>query len=105
MGEEAFAEFKKWDIGDIIGVEGFVFRTRKGEISIHCKSVKLLSKSLLPLPEKFHGMTDVEARYRQRYVDMIINDEAKEVLITRCKIVSAVREFFNNNDFLEENHN
>ncbi|MDR0818468.1 MAG: lysine--tRNA ligase, partial [Oscillospiraceae bacterium] len=70
IGEDSFAEFKKWDIGDIIGIEGFVFKTKRGEISVHCKSVKLLSKSLRPLPEKFHGLKDGELRYRQRYVDL-----------------------------------
>lgn len=73
LGEEPFAEFKKWDIGDIIGVKGFVFKTRRGEISVHCKSVELLSKSLRPLPEKFHGMTNTDLKYRQRYVDLIMN--------------------------------
>ena len=72
LGEEAFNEFKRWDIGDIIGTTGTVFRTRRGEISVHCHTITLLAKSLLPLPEKFHGLTDLEARYRQRYVDLIM---------------------------------
>ena len=75
IGEDNFAEFKKWDIGDIVGVEGFVFRTRRGEVSLHAKRITLLSKSLLPLPEKWHGLKDRDARYRQRYLDLIVNPE------------------------------
>ena len=75
LGEEAYAGFKKWDVGDIIGVEGILFRTRTGEISVHAKNATLLAKSLLPLPEKFHGLTNLEQRYRQRYVDLIVNPE------------------------------
>ena len=101
LGEEAFAEFKKWDIGDIIGVEGFVFRTRKGEISIHCKSVKLLSKSLLPLPEKFHGLTDQETRYRQRYVDLIMNPEVRRAFEIRSRFIRHVRSFLDNRGYME----
>ena len=78
LGEEDYAAFKKWDIGDVIGVEGVLFRTRTGEISVHAKSAKLLAKSLLPLPEKFHGLTNLEQRYRQRYVDLIVNPEVKD---------------------------
>ena len=78
IGEDAFAEFKKWDIGDIVGVEGFVFRTRKGEISVHATKITLLSKSLLPLPEKWHGLKDQDTRYRQRYVDLIVNPDVKD---------------------------
>ena len=89
------------DIGDMVGISGFIRRTPRGELSVAAEKFDIIAKSLEPLPEKFHGMTDVEARYRQRYVDMIINDEAKETLITRCKIVSAVRDYFNSNDFLE----
>ena len=77
IGEDVFAEFKKWDIGDIIGVEGFVFRTKKGEISVHAQKITLLSKSLLPLPEKWHGLKDQDMRYRQRYVDLICNPEVR----------------------------
>ncbi|MEA4894422.1 MAG: OB-fold nucleic acid binding domain-containing protein, partial [Oscillospiraceae bacterium] len=87
LGEDAFGQFKKWDIGDIIGIEGFVFRTRKGEISVHCKKVKLLSKSLLPLPEKFHGLTDLETRYRQRYVDLIVNPEVRRTFEVRSLFI------------------
>jgi len=101
LGEEAFSEFKKWDIGDIIGAEGFVFRTRRGEISVHCKSVKLLSKSLLPLPEKFHGLTDLETRYRQRYVDLIMNPDVKRAFRIRSEFIRYIREFLDNRDYLE----
>ena len=78
VGEDEFAAFKKWDIGDIIEVKGFVFRTRRGEISVHAKELKLLTKSLLPLPEKFHGLKDTDTRYRQRYLDLIMNPEVKD---------------------------
>jgi len=101
LGEESFAEFKKWDIGDIIGAEGFAFRTRRGEISVHCKAVKLLSKSLLPLPEKFHGLKDAETRYRQRYVDLIVNPEVRRVFEIRSKTVKTIRAFFDDLDYLE----
>ena len=88
LGEEAFNEFKKWDIGDIVGVEGLVFRTRKGEISVHCKTVTLLSKSLQPLPEKFHGLTDTETRFRQRYVDLIVNPEVRRNFEIRSAFIN-----------------
>ena len=101
LGEDAFAEFKKWDIGDIVGVEGFVFRTRKGEISIHVKTVKLLSKSLLPLPEKFHGLTDTETRYRQRYVDLIVNPEVRRNFEIRSRFIRYVRSFLDNRGYME----
>ncbi|MGI6028808.1 MAG: lysine--tRNA ligase [Candidatus Heteroscillospira sp.] len=101
LGEEAFQEFKKWDIGDIIGAEGFAFRTRRGEISVHCRSVKLLSKSLLPLPEKFHGLTDVETRYRQRYVDLIMNPEVKDTFVKRSLILRELRSYLDGKGFLE----
>ncbi|MBR4959493.1 MAG: lysine--tRNA ligase, partial [Clostridia bacterium] len=87
LGEEAYAGFKKWDIGDIIGVEGFVFRTQTGEVSIHAKKITLLAKSLLPLPEKFHGLKDQETRYRQRYVDLIVNPEVKDTFVKRSQIL------------------
>lgn len=101
LGEEAFAEFKKWDIGDIIGVSGFVFRTRKGEISVHAKEIKLLSKSLQPLPEKFHGLTDTETRFRQRYVDLIVNPEVRRNFDIRSKFIRHVRSFLDNRGYME----
>lgn len=101
LGEETFSEFKKWDIGDIVGVEGFVFRTRKGEISVHAKTVKLLSKSLLPLPEKFHGLTDTETRFRQRYVDLIVNTEVRKNFEIRSKFIRHVRSFLDNRGYME----
>lgn len=101
LGEEAFGEFKKWDIGDIIGVTGFVFRTRKGEISVHCKTVKLLSKSLLPLPEKFHGLTDTETRFRQRYVDLIVNPEVRRNFEIRSQFIRHVRRFLDDRGYME----
>lgn len=101
LGEEAFGEFKKWDIGDIIGVTGFVFRTRRGEISVHCKTVKLLSKSLLPLPEKFHGLTDTETRFRQRYVDLIVNPEVRRNFEIRSQFIRHVRRFLDERGYME----
>ena len=101
MGEENYAEFKKFDIGDIVGVEGFVFKTQTGEISIHVEKMILLAKSLLPLPEKFHGLTNVDLRYRQRYVDLIANPEVKNTFIMRSKIISAIRNFLDNEGFVE----
>ena len=91
VGEDVYAAFKKWDIGDIIGVGGFVFKTQTGEISVHAQHIELLSKSLIPLPEKFHGLKDTDTRYRQRYVDLIVNPEVKETFIKRSKIISSVR--------------
>ncbi len=101
LGEELFGEFKKWDIGDIIGVTGFVFRTRRGEISIHAKTVKLLAKSLLPLPEKFHGLTDVETRFRQRYVDLIMNPEVRRNFEIRSKFIKHIRSFLDDRGYME----
>ena len=101
LGEEAYAGFKKWDVGDIIGVEGILFRTRTGEISIHAKGATLLSKSLLPLPEKFHGLTNLEQRYRQRYVDLIVNPEVKDTFVKRSKILSLIRSFLDSKGYLE----
>jgi len=91
LGEEAYAAFKQLDIGDIIGVEGFVFRTKTGEVSVHAKGMTLLTKSLHPLPEKFHGLKDVDTRYRQRYVDLIVNPEVKDTFVKRSRIISSVR--------------
>ena len=101
LGEEAYAGFKKWDIGDIIGVEGKLFRTRTGEISVHATSATLLAKSLLPLPEKFHGLTNLEQRYRQRYVDLIVNPEVKDTFVKRSKILSLIRGYLDSKGFLE----
>lgn len=101
IGKDNFEELSKWDIGDIISVEGFVFKTRRGEISVHAKKLELLSKSLLPLPEKFHGIRDTDLRYRQRYVDLIMNPEVKNTFISRSKIIKAIREYLDELDFIE----
>ena len=101
LGEEAYKEFKTWDIGDIIGITGFVFKTRTEEISVHAKEVTLLSKSLRPLPEKFHGLKDVDLRYRQRYVDLIMNPEVKETFIKRSQIISEIRNLLDEKGYLE----
>lgn len=101
IGEEEFKEFKKWDLGDIVQVEGFVFKTRTGEISVHAKKLTLLSKSLLPLPEKFHGLTDTDTRYRKRYLDMIMNPDVKDTFIKRSKIISSIRSYLDNLGFVE----
>lgn len=101
LGEEMFVRFESFDIGDIIGVSGFPFRTKTGELSIHATMVRQLVKSLLPLPEKFHGLTDVETRYRQRYVDLIVNPEVREIFIKRSRIVNLIRSFMTSRDFLE----
>ena len=101
IGEEAYAAFKKYDIGDIIGIKGFVFKTKTGEISVHAKEVVLLSKSLQVLPEKFHGLKDQELRYRQRYVDLIVNPESRDTFIKRSKIITEIRRFLDSKGFLE----
>ena len=101
LGEESYKAFKTWDIGDIIGITGFVFKTRTEEISVHAKEVTLLSKSLRPLPEKFHGLKDPDLRYRQRYTDLIVNPEVKETFILRSKIISKIREILNEKGYLE----
>ncbi len=101
IGEEEFAEFKKWDIGDIVEVKGFVFRTRRGQISVHAENVKLLSKSLLPLPEKFHGLKDTDTRYRQRYLDLIVNPEVKDTFYKRSLILRKIRNFLDEQNFIE----
>ncbi len=100
-GAETHEAFKHWDLGDILGVEGMVFRTNKGELSIHAAKLRLLAKAVRPLPDKFHGLADMEQRYRQRYVDLIVNPESREVFIKRSKIVQAIREFFVARDYLE----
>ena len=101
IGEEAYAEFKKTDIGDIVGIEGTVFATKTGEPSIHATRVVLLSKSLRPLPEKFHGLTNTDARYRQRYVDLIMNNESRDTFIKRSKIISSIRRYLDGLGFIE----
>ena len=101
IGEEAYADFKKMDIGDILGVSGYVFQTKTGETTIHAESVTLLSKSLKPLPEKFHGMTDRELRYRQRYVDLIVNPESRDTFIKRSLVISEIRRFLDEKGFIE----
>ena len=101
LGEESYKAFKEDDIGDIIGITGFVFKTRTGEISVHAKEVTLLSKSLRPLPEKFHGLKDTDLRYRQRYVDLIMNPEVKETFILRSKIISEIRSILEEKGYLE----
>lgn len=101
VGDEAYAAFKKWDIGDIIGVEGFVFKTQTGEISVHASEIKLLAKSLIPLPEKFHGLKDTDMRYRQRYVDLIVNPEVKDTFYKRSLILKEIRNYLDSKGFTE----
>ena len=101
LGEENYKAFKTWDIGDIIGIKGFVFKTRTEEISVHAKEVKLLSKSLRPLPEKFHGLKDVDLRYRQRYLDLIMNPEVKETFKIRTEIIKEIRNILDEKGYLE----
>ncbi len=101
VGDEAYAWFKKYDIGDIIGVKGVVFRTQKGQISVKAEEVTLLSKSLLPLPEKWHGLKDTDTRYRQRYVDLIVNPEVKDTFVKRSRIISEIRRFLDGLNFIE----
>lgn len=101
VGEEAYADFKKYDVGDIVGIEGEVFKTKTGEISVHAASILLLSKSLQILPEKFHGLTNTDIRYRQRYTDLIMNAEVKDTFIKRSKIISAIRRFLDEQGFME----
>ena len=101
IGTDEYADFKKWDIGDIVGVEGFVFCTQKGEISVHAQKITLLSKSLRPLPEKFHGLKDTDTRYRQRYVDLIVNPEVKDSFAKRSKIIREIRNYLDEQGFME----
>ena len=98
---ESYAEFKDYDIGDIVGIKGKVFKTRTGEISVHAQEIELLSKSLLPLPEKYHGLKDTDMRYRQRYVDLIVNPEVKNTFVVRSKIISEIRNYLDNLGYLE----
>ena len=100
LGDD-YAAFKDYDIGDIIGITGFVFKTRTGEISVHAKSVELLAKSLLPLPEKYHGLKDEDTRYRQREIDLIANPDVKKTFIARSKILSEIRNYLNGIGYLE----
>ena len=101
VGADVFEQYKKWDIGDIVGIKGFAFRTRRGEISVHVKEIELLAKSLLPLPEKFHGLTNTDLRYRQRYVDLIVNPEVKDTFIKRSMILKEIRNYLDGKGFLE----
>lgn len=101
LGEEVYHGFSNWDIGDIACVKGFVFRTRRGEISVHAKEVQLLSKSLLPLPDKFHGLTNTDLRYRQRYVDLIVNPEVKDTFIKRSIVIKSIRKYLDDQGFIE----
>lgn len=101
IGEDSYKDFKKMDIGDIVGIRGFVFTTKMGEISVHVKSITLLSKSLQILPEKYHGLTNTDTRYRQRYVDLIMNEEVKDTFIKRSRIIAAIRRFLDNEGFME----
>lgn len=101
IGEQEFSDFKKWDIGDIAGVEGFVFRTRRGEISLHAQKITLLSKSLTPLPEKWHGLKNQDMRYRQRYTDLICNPSVRDTFVKRSKIIASIRRFLDGRGFME----
>lgn len=101
VGEDNFKQFKTWDLGDIVGVTGFVFKTRRGEISVHAKEITLLSKSLLPLPEKWHGLKDKEERYRKRYLDLIANPEVKNTFVIRSRVLSEIRSFLDAHGYLE----
>lgn len=101
IGDDGFSAFKKWDIGDIVGVSGFLFRTKTGELSLHAESITMISKSLRPLPEKWHGLTDVETRYRQRYVDLIVTPESRETFRKRVEIIRFVREYLSERGFME----
>ena len=101
VGEEPYADFKKFDIGDIVGVKGFVFKTKTGEVSVHAEKITLLTKSLQILPEKFHGITNVDARYRQRYVDLIMNPEVKDTFRKRSLILKEIRNFLDDRGFIE----
>jgi lysyl-tRNA synthetase class 2 len=101
VGEEAYAAFKHWDLGDIIGAEGTLFKTKTGELSLHAKSIRLLTKNLRPMPDKFHGVADQEVKYRQRYVDLMMDPGARDRFVARSKAVSGIREFMNQHGFLE----
>ena len=100
IDKQKYSIFKKFDLGDIIGIKGTVFRTKSGEVSVWAKDVTLLTKSLMPLPEKFHGLKDTEIRYRQRYIDLIVNPDVREVFFKRAKIIKIIREYLDNEKFL-----
>lgn len=100
IGEESYADFKKYDVGDIVGIEGEVFRTKTGEMSIHAAKVTLLSKSLQILPEKYHGLVNTDIRYRQRYTDLIMNEDVKKTFVARSRIISAIRRYLDGQGFL-----
>ena len=101
IGEDSYKDFKKYDVGDIIGIKGTVFKTKTGEISIHAAELVLLSKSLQILPEKYHGLTDTDMRYRQRYVDLIMNEEVKDTFVKRSKVISSIRRYLDGQGFME----
>ncbi|MBO4353761.1 MAG: lysine--tRNA ligase, partial [Clostridia bacterium] len=101
IGDEPYAEFKKYDVGDIVGVKGTVFKTKTEEISVHATAITLLSKSLKTLPEKFHGLTNTDLRYRQRYIDLIMNPETKDTFVKRSKIISTIRKYLDAKGFME----
>lgn len=101
IGEDKFKEFKSWDLGDLVEIKGFVFKTKTGEVSVHAKEIRLISKSLLPLPEKFHGLTDTDTRYRKRYLDMIMNPDVKDTFIKRSKIITSIRNYLDSHSFIE----
>jgi lysyl-tRNA synthetase class 2 len=101
VGQALHESFKHWDLGDILFAQGVLFKTMKGELSVRCSSLRLIAKSLRPLPDKFHGLHDTETRYRQRYVDLIVNGASKDVFLARSKTLSAIRHFMNDNNFLE----
>mgnify|MGYP001280246620 CR=1 FL=1 len=102
LGDDEYKDFSQfWEMGDIVGVSGTLMRTNKGELSVHAESIVLLNKTALPLPEKFHGVTDQEIRYRQRYVDLIVNEDTRGIFRTRSMVMQALRDFFNQRDYLE----
>ena len=101
IGEDSYKDFKKYDVGDILGIKGTVFKTKTGEISVHASEVTLLSKSLQVLPEKYHGLTDTDTRYRQRYVDLIMNEDVKDTFIKRSKVISSIRRYLDGQGFME----
>jgi lysyl-tRNA synthetase class 2 len=101
LGEEGYADFKRWDIGDIVGTQGTLFRTKTGELSVKSSEIRLLTKSLRPLPDKFHGLTDTETKYRQRYVDLIMSEESRHTFVARSRLVQSIRNYMTGHGFLE----